>query len=148
MTTAKEFSAGAVIFRRTPKGVRFLLLHYADPFSKTHEPYWGLVKGHIEGKETPQETTRREAYEETGIRNLQFIEGFVNEIAYDFQRPERMVRKKVTYLLAETKESTLRVAPPHLGYAWLSYEEALRRVTHENTSRVLRNAHKFLNGRS
>ncbi|MBU0625842.1 NUDIX domain-containing protein [Patescibacteria group bacterium] len=62
--TRVEISAGGIVFRRTPKGVRVALL--LDPFGK-----WAFAKGHVEPGETIQQAAVRETMEEMGLNNLQ-----------------------------------------------------------------------------
>ena len=65
----REFSAGAVVYRRTKEGLYFLLLHY-------NLGHWDFPKGHIKKGEEEQDTVRREIAEETAIKRLRFIDGF------------------------------------------------------------------------
>ena len=66
----KEFSAGAVIFKRENKGILFLIIYSG------RNMIWGFPKGHIEQSETEREAAIREIKEEVGLENLQFIKGF------------------------------------------------------------------------
>ena len=65
----QEHSAGAVIFRNEPGKKLYLLLHYESG-------HWDFAKGHVEKGETIEQTIGRECEEETGIRDLEFIDGF------------------------------------------------------------------------
>ena len=57
----------------------------------------GLIKGKIEQNETPQETALRETREETGISNIEFIDGFEESVAYDFRFKNEDIHKKVVF---------------------------------------------------
>jgi len=74
-----EISAGAVIFRKNSR-LQFLLLHYPSG-------HWDFVKGKIEVNENPNQTTIRETKEETGITDLDFVNGFEESVEYEFCIP-------------------------------------------------------------
>ena len=141
-----EQSAGAVVFRRTPEGLRFLLLKIREPFRPPYEPYWGLPKGHIETGEASQQSAAREVEEEAGLTDLNFIDGFEEQIVVDFTRqitgelPPERVQKTVTYFLAETKTEQVKIEEPHLDHAWLSPEEAAETVKYDGVRQVVRKA--------
>ena len=133
----KEISAGVVVFRRTEKGVLYLLLKYGWG-------HWGFIKGHIEPGEKDIDTVKREAFEEAGLSDLKFIFGFREKIEYEyFFRRERR-HKTVYYYLAETKQENVRLSYEHKDYAWLPFEDALKRITYDNDREVLRKAHRYL----
>jgi 8-oxo-dGTP pyrophosphatase MutT (NUDIX family) len=114
----KKRAAGAVIFRRTPQGVRFLVLRaYAN---------WDFPKGLVEPGESEFDAARREIAEETGLTDLDFPfdEAFRETLPY-------ANRKIARYYLAETDraEITLPVSPElgrpeHDEWRWVSYDEA------------------------
>jgi len=132
-----ESSAGAVIFLKKNDTYHFLLLHY-------DEGHWDLVKGHIEEGETLKETVIREAKEETGIDDLKFIPGFQEKTEYYFQLKGKRTFKTNKLFLAETKKEEINLSSEHTSFAWLSYHQALEKVTFENTKKVLKKAMKFL----
>lgn len=132
-----EISAGAVIFRREGDETKYLLLHYAAG-------HWDFVKGNVEKTEEEQDTVVRETKEETGIEDLRFLEGFRETITYFFKRGGRTIRKEVIFFLAETKTSDVKLSYEHVGYDWLSHNEAVERLTFKNAKEVLRKAHEHL----
>ena len=140
-TKMKETSAGAIIFRIDEKNrkPKYLLLHYGTE-------HWDFVKGHIEGKETEEETLRREAEEESGLTDLKIIPGFREKISYFYRREGRTVPKDVIFFLAETAaaEKDVRLSFEHSGYDWLMFDEAVKKVTYDSSKNVLKKAHKFL----
>lgn len=133
----KEVSAGVVIFRRTDSDVLYLILKYGWG-------HWGFVKGHIERGEKEIDTIKREAFEEAGITDLKFVFGFREKIEYDYFFKREKRHKIVYYYLAETSQGHVRLSYEHKDYAWLPYEEALRRITYESDRNILRKAHKYL----
>ncbi len=133
----KEISAGVVVFRRTGNGVLYLLLKYGWG-------HWGFIKGHIEPGEKDIDTVKREAFEEAGISDLRFIFGFREKIEYEYFYKRERRHKIVYYYLAETSQENVRLSYEHKDYAWLPFEDALKRITYDNDREVLRKAHRYL----
>jgi len=138
-----EKSAGAVIFRRENNNIYYLLLHYPSS-TKAPKEYWDLPKGHIEKGEKELETVKREVEEETGLKDIKFIDGFKKWIKYFFKFNGKNILKFVTFYLGETKTKEVKVSYEHLGYEWLSYEKALERLTFKNAKEILKKANTFL----
>lgn len=132
----KERSAGVVVCMEKPDGNRFLLLNYPTG-------HWDFVKGKIEQGETLHQTAVREAKEETGISDLEFVEGFEEKINYNFQFEGELIQKEVVFFLAKTKTHTVNVSHEHLDYTWLDYENALEKVTYQNAKNILSKANKL-----
>lgn len=138
-----EKSAGAIIFRKENKKIYYLLLHYPSS-AKAPKDYWDLPKGHVEKGEKELDTVRREVEEETGLKDIKFIEGFKEWIKYFFKFRGKNVLKFVTFYLGETKTKTVKVSFEHLGFEWLPYEAALKRLTFKNAKEILQKANDFL----
>ncbi len=132
-----EHSAGAVVFRKENSKRLYLLLHY-------EKGHWDFPKGHIEKNETEEEAAVRETKEETGISDLNFIEGFKEKIEYFFRQDGKLTYKDVAYFLAETKTRDIKLSFEHIGFEWLSYENALERITFKNSREILKKANAFL----
>ena len=141
----KEQSAGAVIFRIEKGDPRYLLLHY--PFSsKAKKEYWDLPKGHIEKGESEEDTVRREVAEETGLRDVELLNDFRQEIHYRFQSGRQNILKTVVFYLAKTNQQKVTISSEHIGFQWLGYEEAIEKLTYANARQVVKKAHEFLKG--
>jgi len=132
----KERSAGVIVCMEKPDGNRFLLLNYPTG-------HWDFVKGKIEQGETLHQTAVRETKEETGISDLEFVEGFEEKINYNFQFEGELIQKEVIFFLAKTKTHTVNVSHEHLDYTWLDYENALEKVTYQNAKNILSKANKL-----
>jgi 8-oxo-dGTP pyrophosphatase MutT (NUDIX family) len=132
----KERSAGVVVCMEKPGGNQFLLLNYPTG-------HWDFVKGKIEQGETLHQTAVRETKEETGISDLEFVEGFEEKINYNFQFEGELIQKEVVFFLAKTKTHTVNVSHEHLDYTWLDYENALEKVTYQNAKNILSKANKL-----
>lgn len=132
----KEVSCGAIIFRREKDQIYFLLLKYPN--------YWGFPKGIKEEKEEEIETAKREVEEETGIKDLKFILGFRRAYQYQFWKAGKRVLKTAIFFLAETKEKNVRISWEHEGYAWLSFEEAIKKLKFEEDKKNLKEAFEII----
>ncbi|MFH1657433.1 MAG: NUDIX domain-containing protein [bacterium] len=138
-----EKSAGVIIFRKEKDSKYYLLLHYPSG-SRAKEDYWDLPKGHIEEGEQEIATAEREAEEETGIKDLNFVPGFREQMSYFFKFKGETIFKTVVFYLAETKTNSIELSIEHIGFKWLLYEEALKGLTFENAKEVLKKAHQSL----
>lgn len=132
-----EKSSGTVIFRDTPEGIVFLLLHYPSG-------HWDFVKGKMEKGENSLDTVIREAKEETGISDLNFVEGFEENIEYDFQFEGELIHKKVVFYLAKTNTEKIIISHEHLDFVWLDYKSAFEKITYQNAKSVLSKANQLL----
>jgi len=138
-----ERSAGAIIFRKEGDTPFFLLLHYPSS-SRAKKDYWDLPKGHIEKGEDEIGTIKREVEEETGLRDIDLVDGFKETIKYFFKWEGKTVLKFVTFYLAETKTKEIKVSREHIGFEWLPYKEALEQITFKNAKEILQKANEFL----
>ena len=132
-----EKSAGVIVFRRSGNSIKYLLLKYGWG-------HWGFIKGHIEPGESEIQTVKREAFEEAGLSDLRFVFGFRDKIEYDYFMKGRKIHKVVYYYLAETSQEDVKLSYEHQDFAWLDYENALKRITYDNDRGVLRKAHRYL----
>lgn len=132
--TRQETSAGGVVVRCTAEGARVLLIH-------DRHGNWGFPKGHIEGREDPAETARREIAEEAGLTGL-VLHAPLGSIDWVFRFRGRLIHKVCHFFLFESREGT-PVPQTDEGIQrcdWLPTAEALDQLTHENARRVLQDA--------
>ena len=134
-----EKSAGIVLFRSDSNKNEFLLLNYP-------QGHWDFIKGKVEANETMHETAQRETREETGISNIEFIDGFEEWVEYDFKFKKENIHKKVIFFLAKTDKKNIHLSHEHNDYIWLEYNDALKKTTFENAKNVLSKANEFLSG--
>ena len=132
----EERSAGAVLFNETDSGKNFLLLNYPSG-------HWDFVKGNIEKGESLQQTVIREIREETGITDVEFVDGFEDKIEYHYQRNGDLVHKEVVFFLAKTKTIDVKISHEHLGFVWLNFDDALKKVTYKNARDLLNKIKKL-----
>lgn len=111
-------AAGAVVFRRSDRGIRILLLRaYKN---------WDFPKGLVEPGENELSAAKREVEEETGLADLDypFGEEFKETVPYAGNKVAR-------YYLAETGAEKIELPvspelgrPEHHEYRWVSFDEA------------------------
>ena len=133
----EETSAGIVLFRKEDSKNLFLLLHYPSG-------HWDFVKGKMEKGESTHETAVRETKEETGITDVNFVDGFEEWIEYNFQYQKELVHKKVVFFLAETTTKEVNISHEHLDYTWMHYNTAMEKTTFDNAKTVLTKAQMLL----
>ncbi|KKP33080.1 MAG: hypothetical protein A2312_01410 [Candidatus Staskawiczbacteria bacterium RIFOXYB2_FULL_32_9] len=146
----REKSVGAVIYRKQDNKIYYLLLKYTAK-------HWDFTKGHIEVGETEDQTLRREAEEETGIKDLRVIKDFKEYHKYFFKQYKDKISetdkkkdkipwvfKLVSFYLAETKTKEVTISWEHQDYKWLEYDEALKLVTFKNAKELLKKANDFV----
>lgn len=137
----KEHSAGAVLFRYFSNDERkYLLLHYTSG-------HWDFPKGNLEAGETEVDTVIREIFEETGITDLKFMEGFIKPIFYNYRRDGNLVQKKVSFYLAQTLTINIKLSDEHQDFFWSDYPSALTTLTYRSARDILISANKYLNDR-
>lgn len=132
-----EKSAGAVIFRQSVGKIYYLLLHYEIG-------HWDFPKGHIEKGEKPKEAAKREIFEETGIKDIEFIFGFKETIKYFYNKDGKTVLKTVIFYLTQTKSKDVKISYEHQDFKWLPYGKALKQLTFDNAKNILQKANSFL----
>jgi 8-oxo-dGTP pyrophosphatase MutT (NUDIX family) len=138
MAMYDEVSAGAVLHIIDENfEIKYLILNYSYG-------HWDFPKGNIELGETETETIKREVMEETGIEDIKLIEGFRQQISYKYRKKSKLVNKSVIYYLAETNSNKVMLSFEHINFAWLNFNDALEKLSFDNSKRVLKNATEFL----
>ena len=143
MINNREISAGAIIYRRTNEGPKFLILYNGGN-------YWNFPKGKLAEGERSFRAALREVWEETGLsfRDLKFSDRFKVEDHFTYVRNRQKIFKTVTYYLAETGNPYVRLkikpenipGEKHQGYGWFLYRDALRILKAPNLRSSLKKA--------
>lgn len=139
---AFEKSVGGVIFRRQAGETFYLLLRYRSW-------QWDFPKGHVEKGENEEQTLRREILEETGISEISILPNFRKSALYFYQakgneKEERLrdgrgvnIFKKAVLYCVETETAQVRIDFENKDFAWLSFEDAYKRLGNDNSKRIL-----------
>ena len=130
MSEFDERSAGIILYCEKQDAKSFLLLHYPSG-------HWDFIKGRIEKNEQPREAAVREAREETGITDIQFIDGFEEKIQYTYQFGGRAIKKQVVFFLAKTNTTDVMLSDEHLDFVWLTFDAAFAKTTYQNAKSLL-----------
>jgi len=100
--------------------------------------HWDFPKGHIEDEDDDNmATAARELAEETGISDIEFIDGFEYRTAYDFRHKGKRIDKQVFWYIAETETMTVQISHEHREHLWLEWESAMSQLTHEESRGIL-----------
>ncbi|MEP0823890.1 MAG: NUDIX domain-containing protein [Nitrososphaera sp.] len=133
-----ERSAGAVVFYLEGTAEpEYLLLHYTAS-------HWDFPKGNIEAGENEKQAATREIREETGITDVEFLEGFRMKIDYKYRHGRRLVHKEVVLFLARTRTRQVTLSHEHIGFAWKKFDEALEQLSYRNAKNLLTAARDYL----
>lgn len=128
-------SCGVLLLREFEGKTQLLIVrHYSGG-------HWGLPKGGQEAGESDLETARRELKEETGIETVSMIDVDPLTESYQFTRNGQSYDKVVAYFLARSEGAEVELQKTELcDSAWVSFEEAARRIGHPETVSMLARA--------
>lgn len=136
-------TAAGFVLANVDDGRLYLLLH--NPRHNT----WLPPKGHTEEDEDLLDGALRETREETGIDDVQVVNGFEYSFEYDVDTHKRgRYRKRVTYFLGTTDHTRLTLSDEHDDGGWFALDEALKRIQYKQMREVLQAADEFLARRS
>jgi bis(5'-nucleosidyl)-tetraphosphatase len=133
----REKSCGAVVFHKQGNETKYLLLNYAAG-------HWDFVKGNVEPNEQEKQTVTRELKEETGITEAAFIGDFRESISYFYRRQGVTVNKEVVFFVMESQTDKVELSFEHIGFTWLTYEQAMQKLTFKNAKDILQKTHQYL----
>jgi 8-oxo-dGTP pyrophosphatase MutT (NUDIX family) len=104
-------AAGAVVFRRSDRGIHLLVLRaYKN---------WDFPKGMVEPGENELDAAKREVVEETGLADLGYPFGdeYKETVPYAGNKVAR-------YYLAQADAEKIKLSAEHHEYRWVSFDEA------------------------
>ena len=120
--------AGGIAFRGSGRDLRILLVT-----SKKQPGFWIFPKGHVEPGETAAQAGVRETMEEAGVTG-DLIGGVGVPLEYDWDGKRYSVQYFLIRATAESPASDGRTI------AWLPIDEAMARLSFDDTGRLLREA--------
>ena len=132
-----------VTYLNTKQGIEYLILK-----RKLHWKGWEFSKGKIERFETKRKTIKRELKEETGLTPIK-IKKFNIKGKYKYQKllSDRPNHIGQTYQLfaVEVRKSKVQVDNyEHSDYKWLSFNNALKKLTWPNQRKCLKIVNNWL----
>ncbi len=139
-----EKSVGIVLIKRETD-IRFLILYRKA--NANFKEAWEFPKGIVDKSETEMQTAVRELGEETGLlaKDIKFLPEFHDKISYFFRnQSQELVKKEVSFVLAQTNKSEIRLSSEHDAYRWAPYLEAWELLSQNNTKEVLKKANEFV----
>ena len=70
---------------------------------------------------------------------------FRERIKYFYRRHGTTVSKEVVFYLVQANEDEeVKISDEHVGFEWLSYQQAYKRLTYKNAKDILRKAERCL----
>lgn len=137
----REFSAGGVVVRRFKGTWQFLAIR---PIGRSS--VWALPKGHIDGRESTQETAVREVREETGVRTS--LDTCLGEVTYTFRIEGDPISKTVTFFLLNWQSGAPQPQRAEVDDAeWFDLEEADAVLTYPGEREMALKAAEAIAGR-
>ncbi len=133
----RDKSCGALLFIRKDAKILWLVLQA----NSNHGEHWDFPKGHVENNESEIETANREVYEECGLK-FNRIDAFREVITFV---PKNSIIKDVIFFLGEAQSFEVRFVLDEMqDHAWLEYDDAIKRLTFENSKELLTKANEFI----
>ncbi len=134
MKSRDEFSAGGVVYRRTPNGVQVLV----GKDGSYHK--WVLPKGLVRKSESPDQTAVREVEEEVGVK-ARIVEPLGDPERYIYTSRGVRVFKRVHYFLMEYESGSEAEHDHEMEEVrWTSVDEAIELMGYKGAKDVLRRA--------
>lgn len=126
--------AGGIAFRGSGRDLSILLVT-----SKRQPGFWIFPKGHVEPGETAAEAGVRETLEEAGVAG-DLLGPVGAPLEYDWDGKRYSVQY---FLIRATSESP---ASDGRTIVWLTFDQALARLSFDDTGRLLREAQARMKG--
>jgi 8-oxo-dGTP pyrophosphatase MutT (NUDIX family) len=137
----KEYtSAGAIVIDSV--GEHVLVLRRPGRMGPDGRPEVRLPKGHVETGESLPETALREVQEETGIHGLRILDSLGHQMVEFDWRGYHYVRQETYFLMGLLPSTNLGCPEPQFECVWLTWEQALVRLTFEAEREWVRRAQR------
>jgi 8-oxo-dGTP diphosphatase len=126
--------AGGIVYRGSGRDLSILLVS-----SKKEAGNWIFPKGHVEEGEDAPAAALRETQEEAGVDGE--LVGPVGPLEFDWRGKRYLVEYFLIRATAETPDTDGR------DKVWLPFDEAIDRLTYEETRHLLREARPLMERR-
>lgn len=142
--TSEFYSAGGIIFTMLDNEIKFLILHQ----NVKNGVQICSPKGKIENNETNFEAAKREIFEETGLKDLKFIDYIGQESYYFHENEDYNGKKTVNWYLffaneQEIQNLKLEKKEGFFQAEWLNYYEAFEKISHESFKKIFKKANEL-----
>ena len=140
----KEYSFGVIpVYKQEDGKYLFLLIQGLNSDD------WFFPKGHIEDGETEIEAASRELMEEAGIKDIDIktdVSFLENYKFYVLRENNSEITDKTVKLFlgfAQNKDAYIQKSEVK-DYKWVTFEEALELIKHEEGDRILKEVNDYL----
>lgn len=109
--------------------------------------HWSFPKGHPEKGETAIKTAKREFSEETGLKEVEIVDGVDFKMHYVHKKKGKYRIKTVKYFLGIIKNNGQEpeVQKEEIKYyRWANFEDAMNLLTYKNAKQILVKAQQYL----
>ncbi len=139
MASVHQTSAGGVVFKYLNSTLRICLIARRNK----DRIVWCLPKGHIEPKETLEETALREVQEETGLSgSILSPLGFITYQFFDISTKKKIF-KKVHFFLVRYTDGNIKNHDDEVEEArWFPLSDAQRILEYKGEGDILKKAAK------
>ena len=104
----------------------------------------GTLKKQLSKFNLKSDSNKTQTKEETGITDIEFVDGFKEEVEYFFRANKENIHKRVIFFLARTNSINVILSHEHLDFTWLDYKSALKKLTYDNAINLLKKSELFL----
>lgn len=130
-----EKSCGVVIYRKEKEKIEYLIIR------QKNDSHWGFPKGHVEERETENETAIREVKEETGL-DINLMDNFRVTDKYIIKGN---TMKEVVFFLGKAEEGEVTMQPEEISdYKWADESLAKQLLTYESSKKVMFKANIYI----
>lgn len=130
-----EKSCGVVVFRKENDNIEYLIIR------QKNDSHWGFPKGHVEERETEDETAIREVKEETGL-TINILDNFRVTDKY-FVKENTM--KEVVFFLGKAESDKVDIQPEEISdYKWADEGLAKQLLTYESSKKIMFKANIYI----
>jgi len=129
-----------ILYFKEERNIRYCIFERISPKSQIQ-----FIAGGGEDNELPIEAAKREAFEEAGINNAKFHP--LTSTAYIptniFSESQRGVWGSDIFVIpeysfgAEVNSTIIKISNEHIGFEWISYDEALQQLKWDSNKTAL-----------
>ena len=129
-----------ILYLRNENSIRYCILE-----RRSSNGMMQFIAGGGEDNETPLQAAIREVYEESGIKNASFQQ--LTSTCYIptniFSENQRQIWGENLFVIpeysfgAEVKSDSIKISDEHIGFKWVSYDEAMSQLKWDSNKTAL-----------